>query len=100
MDLLAERQKTVASNVANVDTPGYKTKDIDFQQEYLSLTSGGRPAPIEVEGLQAKNDGNNVNMDREASLLAETALRFNLASNLMRAQIRMLRSAVKEGGAG
>ena len=47
MDLLAERQKIVASNVANVDTPGYKSKDIDFEHEYLSLTAGGRPSPVE-----------------------------------------------------
>ena len=34
MDLLSARQKLVASNIANVDTPGYKTKDIDFQFEF------------------------------------------------------------------
>ena len=34
MSLLSTRQKLVASNIANVDTPGYKTRDIDFQSEF------------------------------------------------------------------
>src|ERR1700690_2484014 len=84
MDLLSARQKLVASNIANVDTPGYKTKDIDFQFEYMSLIQGGAPNVIDPPGLAAKSDGNNVSMDREARLLAENALRFNVASNLMK----------------
>ncbi len=67
MDLLAERQRLVAANLANIDTPGYLTKDIDFQFEFLSLGPGGRPHVIEPAGLVMKNDGNNVSLDREAS---------------------------------
>jgi flagellar basal-body rod protein FlgB len=40
MDLLSARQKLVASNIANADTPGYKTQDIDFQFEFMSLAKG------------------------------------------------------------
>ncbi len=97
MDLLAARQKLVASNLANADTPGYRTRDIDFQREFYSLIEGAGPQPVEVSGLPVKNDGNNVSLDREARLLAENALRFNLASNLLRARIRMLRAAIQEG---
>jgi flagellar basal-body rod protein FlgB len=97
MDLLSARQKLVASNIANVDTPGYKTKDIDFQFEYLSLAQGEAPNAIDPPGLAVKSDGNNVSMDREARLLAENALRFNVASNLMKTQLKMLQSAIKEG---
>ena len=101
MDLLAARQKLVASNIANADTPGYKTKDIDFQFEFIGLVKGDTPTVNDVSGLPLKNDGNNVNMDREARLLAENAIRFNLASNLMRTQITLLRAAIqvdKTGG--
>ena len=98
MDLLSARQKLVASNIANVDTPGYKTKDIDFHREYISLIKGGAPHAVEVGGLKGKNDGNNVSMDREARLLAENALRFSVASSLLQAKIRAVRSAIKEGG--
>lgn len=97
LDLLAVRQKLVASNLANADTPGYRTRDIDFQREFRSLLAGGPPQVVEVAGLPVKNDGNNVSVDREARLLAENALRFNLASNLLRAQIRMVRAAIQEG---
>jgi flagellar basal-body rod protein FlgB len=96
MDLLAARQKIVASNVANADTPGYKTQDIDFQFEFMSLVKGGTPTVNEVAELPVKNDGNNVNMDREARLLAENAIRFNLATNLMRSQLSLVRSAIQE----
>jgi flagellar basal-body rod protein FlgB len=97
MDLLSTRQKLVASNIANADTPGYKTRDIDFQFEFLSLTQGQAPDVKEVTGLAVKNDGNNVSVDREARLLAENALRFGLASSLMRSEVRLLRSAIQEG---
>ena len=82
--------------MANIDTPGYKAKDIDFQFEFQSLMQGGPPNVIEPKGLVTKNDGNNVSLDREARLLAENAIRFNFASNLMRSQLRMLRSAIEE----
>ncbi len=83
MDLLSARQKLVVSNLANIDTPGYKTKDIDFQFEFISLAQGQAPNVVDTPGLVVKSDGNNVSLDRESRLLAETALRFNVASNLM-----------------
>jgi flagellar basal-body rod protein FlgB len=43
LNLLSARQKLVASNIANADTPGYRTKDIDFQREFLTLTHGAAP---------------------------------------------------------
>jgi flagellar basal-body rod protein FlgB len=96
MDLLSARQKLVGSNIANADTPGYHTQDIDFQAEFQSAISGP-PNVTEVAGLPMKNDGNNVSLDRESRLLAENALRFNVASNLLRQQISSVRSAIKEG---
>src|ERR1700741_2306784 len=100
MDLLSARQKLVASNIANVDTPGYTTKDIDFQFEFMSLAQGASPNVIEAPGLVVKNDGNNVSMDREARLLAENALRCNLASSLMKSQLKLIHSAIDEGKSG
>jgi flagellar basal-body rod protein FlgB len=97
MDLLSVRQKLVASNIANADTPGYKTRDIDFQQEFQSAIGNEPPAVIEAPGLKIKNDGNNVSMDRESRLLAENALRFQVATELMRSEIQTLRSAIQEG---
>jgi flagellar basal-body rod protein FlgB len=96
MDLLSARQKLVASNVANVDTPGYRTRDIDFQSEFLNA-GAAPPQIIEPKGLKIKNDGNNVSLDRESRLMAENALRFQLAAQLIKSQVRSVRSAIQEG---
>lgn len=95
MTLLSERQKLVASNIANADTPGYKTKDIDFQSELANASAGLAPVVTDVSGLAIKNDGNNVSLDREARLLSENALRFNVAANLLRSQLKVVRLAIE-----
>ena len=100
MDLLSSRQKLVASNIANAETPGFKTKDIDFQTEFMNAAGLGAPHAADVRGLPARNDGNNVSIDRDARLLAENALRFNIATNLLRGQIRAVREAIQEGKTG
>lgn len=100
LDLVAKRQRLTAANIANADTPGYRTRDLDFQFEYVSLTPGAAPRVIEVPDLAVKNDGNNVSTDREARMLAENALRFNIAANLLKAQVRLTRQALSEGRNG
>ena len=56
MNLLSARQKLVASNIANADTPGYKTKDIDFQFEFMSAMNTSisararRPQKVQLSG--------------------------------------------------
>jgi flagellar basal-body rod protein FlgB len=97
LDLLSARQKLAASNIANADTPGYQTKDIDFQQEFASMVSGQQPLTIEADGLPNKPDGNNVNVDREARMLAENAMRFNVASVLLRGTINQVKEAITGG---
>ena len=96
MNLLSTRQRLVAANIANADTPGFQTKDIDFQSELANQVSNSNPNVLEVSGLVTKNDGNNVSVDREARLLAENALRFSVASNLARGQLSTVRMAIEE----
>jgi flagellar basal-body rod protein FlgB len=98
MSLLSAREKVVASNIANADTPGYKTKDIDFRAELENQLGNFEPAAVEVPGLKTKNDGNNVDMDREARLLSENALRFSVAVNLAHSEIQTLKDAIQGGG--
>jgi flagellar basal-body rod protein FlgB len=109
MDLVSARQKLVASNIANIDTPGYRTKDIDFQFEFLNASAAGpnmntgpqqAPDVIDAPGLVVKSDGNNVSLDREARLLSENALRFSVASSLMKTQLKVVEAAIKEGQSG
>jgi len=99
MDLLSTRQRLVASNIANADTPGYKTRDIDFQSEFRNaLDSSARVD--NVSGLKTKNDGNNVSIDRESRLLAENNIRFSIATSLLRSRLKTLRAAIEEGRTG
>lgn len=97
MTLLSERQKLVASNIANVDTPGYHTQDIDFSAAFADA-SADEPAPVvEPEHLAVKSDGNNVDLDREARLLAENALRYQIATNFARGELADVKLALQDG---
>ncbi|MGH9581334.1 MAG: flagellar basal body rod protein FlgB [Bryobacteraceae bacterium] len=95
MTLLSERQSLVSSNIANADTPGYKTKDIDFESAFRNAMSGMPPEAEEVSGLTLKDDGNNVSLERESRLLAENQMRFSIASNFLRSQLRLTRMAIE-----
>jgi flagellar basal-body rod protein FlgB len=98
MDLIATRQKLVAANIANADTPGYRTRDIDFQFEFESLQTGEKPTIVEVPSLAVKNDGNDVSIDREARLLAENDLRFRLATAFLKGSFAQIKSAIDGAG--
>lgn len=97
MDLVSTRQKLVAANIANADTPGYRTRDIAFQMEFQTLAEGEKPRIVEVPDLKVKNDGNDVNLDREARMLSENNLRFTFAETMLRDRIKQVRSAIQEG---
>lgn len=95
MDLVAMRQKLVAANIANVDTPGYRTQDIDFQAEFENLLPGEKPRIINVANLKIRNDGNDVNIDRESRMLAENDLRFRLAESLLKNNLSVIKMAIQ-----
>ncbi len=100
MTLLSVSQKLVASNIANADTPGFKTQGFDFASEFQQAQAaqwGAKPSVSDTPGLRVKEDGNNVDLDREARLLAENDLRFNVASNLVRSQLKSIRAAIQGG---
>ncbi len=122
MTRLSKRQQVVASNIANIDTPGYKTKDISFHatlQELLSNEAAPlatrraghedlgqwafrplEPEVFEVPDLPSRPDRNNVDIDREMLKLSETSFGYSLMSQLLRAKFRSLSSAINEGRAG
>ena len=95
MDLVSMRQKLVAANIANADTPGYRTQDIDFQTELRNAESGAQPRVVEVPDLKVKNDGNDVSIDRESRMLAENDLRFRLASGLLKDKFNLIKQAIQ-----
>jgi len=103
LDVNAYRHTLIASNLANVDTPGYRTRDVDFGAELRRAGAAGmeyaifQPAARQVQGLIERPDGNNVSLERESLLLAETQLRFREGVELIRAEFRRLASAINEG---
>jgi flagellar basal-body rod protein FlgB len=101
LDADVARSELVMSNMANIDTPNYKTRDLDFQREleraggleYAAFT----PAAHFVQGLMERPDGNNVSLERESLLLADTQMRFNLGVQLLRDRFKGILSAIHEG---
>ena len=118
LDLAVQRQGLIASNVANIDTPGYKTVDISFEHELheavaapqigngvtnarhipVAPTNTRRPAAAnEVTGLTIRNDQNNVNIDREMGQLSSNAMKFSMVAQLLLGKFRTLKAAIQEG---
>ena len=105
LKLLTDRQQMIASNMANVDTPGYHTHDINFDAALRQLMNegngGGGPlleqASFETRGLPERPDGNNVSIDRESLLLAQTQLQYQLGVQLEESNLQQVMSAIKEG---
>jgi flagellar basal-body rod protein FlgB len=102
LDVTAMRQTLVSTNVANVDTPGYHTRDVDFRGEKSRAMNnetgdGMSPFVMPVRGLLARPDGNNVSVDREAMLLAEVQLQFKTATAILRSSFAEIHSAIHEG---
>jgi flagellar basal-body rod protein FlgB len=99
LDLASEQMKLTAGNMANVDTPGYKTQGFDFEQEFArQLKSGadvaGGVQVQRVDGLVARPDGNNVSMDREGMQLAKSQLQFRMGVELLKHEFSSVMSAI------
>ena len=102
LDLASDQLKLTASNMANVDTPGFKTQGFDFEQELarqLNTTPNALgmaldPEVTAVDGLVARPDGNNVSMDREGLELAKAQLRFKLGVQLLKGEFSQVMSAI------
>lgn len=103
---LADRRETVvASNMANIDTPGYRTKGFDFQHEMqraLDASATGQPevAVHDVKGLLERPDGNNVDIDQQALDLSEAQLQYQMGTQLMKDRFHQLLSAINSGEQG
>jgi len=102
LDLASMRQTLVSTNLANVDTPGYHARDVDFRGEMFRALNGDAadglsPFVTPVRGLLARPDGNNVSVDRESMLLAETQLQFKAATAILRAEFSEIHTAIREG---
>jgi flagellar basal-body rod protein FlgB len=110
LDVDVARYKLITMNMANIDTPGYKTRDLDFRGELrraaMASASGeddgistiSSPLARPVHGLLERPDGNNVSLERESLLLAETQMKFNLGVQLVKDQFHTISLAINSGG--
>lgn len=110
LDRAAFRHQVLSTNIANVDTPQYHTRDVPtFAGEMESAMASGddgefpalplmTPVAREVRGLVQRPDGNNVSVERESLLLAENQLRFEVAVAFLKAEFHRLSTAINGGG--
>ncbi len=120
MALASRRQALIASNLANLDTPGYKTRDFDFEQALQAELGSGqgqsvpmlRTHPGHLAGSASsstsaalppspaweRNDGNDVNLDRQTMLLARTQSAYQAAAAFAQVEIRKVRQAITDAG--
>ena len=102
LKVTSDRQQLIASNIANVDTPGYHSREINFQAAMQQAMSGANDVHLEsasreVEGLPERPDGNDVNIDRESLLLSQTQLQYQMGVQLIKSEFHRLLSAIKDG---
>jgi flagellar basal-body rod protein FlgB len=94
------RQGALAGNLANVDTPGYARKDVDFEGALQSALAGsGDPSGVsftaQTDGsAPVRADGNSVDVDQENSELAQNALTYDALSRVASARIDILKTAM------
>jgi len=98
LDGLDQRQQAIASNLANLETPGYQALEVDFEDSLRSAVAASRPgeATISVgESLApTRLNGNNVNIDVELMASSENQLRQRLAIQGLNAKYQLLRTAI------
>lgn len=112
------KQRVISSNISNVDTPNYKSKQVDFEsfltnamntQTISSHRSNAMHLPFSTEATQfnpkvtvnsdtlLKPNGNNVDMDYEMSELAKNQLWFNALTERVNGNFNTLRTVINDG---
>jgi flagellar basal-body rod protein FlgB len=102
MDVSNMRQEVIAQNIANVNTPGYRSLEVNFEESLRSALSSGAnspahniPAEIVVGGGgHDRPDGNNVDVDLEVARMQKNALYFKLYSQLVANELAQHHSAI------
>ena len=95
---LAARQRAIADNVANIQTPGFQASRVDFESSLRRAVSDGDPTSATVQTTlsadPSRQDGNNVNLDDETLSMTDTNLRYQTMVEAMNTKFRLLRDAM------
>ena len=106
LDVSAIKHKVIANNIANINTPGYKKMEISFSdqlEKVIKDTSSDKFDTIQPKIVIAendnndtvRNDGNNVDMDKEISALMKNTLSYNIYSQLLAKKMELVKSAIE-----
>jgi flagellar basal-body rod protein FlgB len=98
LDGLAARQRAVANNIANVNTPGYRAQRVSFEDalaKSVALGNGSVVAATNRSEEPTRLDGSNVNLDTETLSNIDTVLRYQFASQAIDGQFSSIRTAIK-----
>lgn len=116
LDFSAVKQKTIAQNIANVDTPNYKAKSVSFgeyfsnakqstisahrtQEKHINFqTKTGSPGVFDYANYRYNHNGNGVDMDKEQANLATNQIYYNALIDRMSGKLNTLQTVIKGGG--
>ncbi|QTE29867.1 flagellar basal body rod protein FlgB [Pengzhenrongella sicca] len=97
LDGLALRQRVIANNVANINTPNFLAGRVEFEDALAAAVSDGTGAVVATqdESLEPTNtNGNNVNLDSETLQNVDTNLRYQLATQAVDQEFSLMRIAL------
>lgn len=104
LNLATTRQRVLTENMANINTPGYKRRDVDFTiamddaQEILRTRTALRgPGGLRQSQASIRTDGNSVDLEKEVYAIAETELRYNLLTDMAARYFSGLKNVIREG---
>ncbi|HMO11905.1 MAG TPA: flagellar basal body protein [Actinotalea sp.] len=98
LDGLALRQRVIADNVANIQTPGFLAGRVSFEESLAAAVrngSGVAQTGITRSMAAPREDGNNVNLEQETLLNIQTQLRYQLATQAVNGTFSKLRAAFR-----
>ena len=103
-----KRQEVLANNLANVNTPGYKRLDVDFDGILAKAVDAARigdrsaldalrPTVTQDHSVAVRADGNSVDVDQEMAFLAENNIRYNALVQLTQKKLDTLKYVISDG---
>ena len=104
LTLRSERQRLLAGNIANADTPGFVARDFDFAKALKDATSNTTAGTAQTRAdavlrysapSQTNLDGNSVDMDRERAAFAENTLKYDATLRFINGSVRTMLDAMK-----
>lgn len=94
LDVAGLRQRVIAQNVANINTPEYKRIEVAFDDVVADQIAGTPPQVVEAAGGAERADGNNVSLEQEMTDLNKNSLLYSALSQFLGTRLAQLRSAI------